>query len=66
MKRVYIKIMALQREEALGDVAKKIGVTQPTLSNIIAGAGVSPDIAKKIAKWHGAIDAATVLWGDDK
>jgi plasmid maintenance system antidote protein VapI len=66
MERKYIKIMAINKNEPLWDVANKLGVTRSTLSKIISGVNVSPELAKKISEWHGAIDAATVLWGDDK
>ena len=65
MERRYIKSMAADRGEALGDVAKTLGITQATLSTIIAGASISPDLAKKIAAWHGTVTPAEVLWGNE-
>lgn len=63
MDRFYIKQKAFERKEVMGDIAKKLGISGPTLSTIVSGANVSPDLAKKIAAWHGEVTAAEVLWG---
>ena len=65
MDRFYIKQKAFDRGERLGDVAKILGIAQPTLSAIISGSNISPDLAKKIAAWHGEIGPAEVLWGKE-
>jgi len=66
MGRNYIKAMAASRGEKLQDVAAIIGVSQTTLSAIIGGAGISTDVAKKIADWHGNIAPWDVLVGTER
>jgi hypothetical protein len=62
MDRRYIKEYAIRTGQPLGDVARKLGVTQPWLSRIIAGVTVSIPVAKSIESWsNGEIPADRVM-----
>jgi hypothetical protein len=60
--RRYIKEFAVRTGQPLGDVAQKLGITTPWMSQLLSGARVSMSLARSIELWSGGeISAEKVM-----